>query len=110
MNDRKIAKTLVLLTEDATTGYMVSSVVLPFAHGGRNYETMVFDADKDGNVTDWTERYCKRYTTEEEALAGHELICAALHSSSLDTSTTESTNIFDAIELLRLAASTQQES
>ena len=78
MNDRTIAKTLVLLGEDAFTGYMVSSVYLPFAHDGREYETMVFAADKDGNITDWMDLYCKRYYTEEEALAGHEVTCAAM--------------------------------
>jgi hypothetical protein len=112
MNDRTIAKTLVLLGEDAFTGYMVSSVYLPFPHDGREYETMVFNANKDGNITDWTDLYCKRYYNEEEAMAGHETICAALHSASLDTSTTESTNIFDAIKMLSIAATStpRQES
>jgi len=39
-------------------------------------ETMVFQCDSSGQVTDWTELDCDRYSDESEARNGHELIVA----------------------------------
>lgn len=36
------------------------------------FETMQFPCDNEGVVTDWGEIFCDRYSTWEEALAGHE--------------------------------------
>jgi len=36
------------------------------------WETMVFKCDAEGNVSDWNELDCDRYSNEEEARAGHQ--------------------------------------
>ena len=50
--------------------FQISTVKLPIDHGygGKPlwYETMIF---KEG---DWSDLYCDRYETKEEAVAGHE--------------------------------------
>lgn len=58
-------------------GYEVSTVDLGIDHsfGMGNplyYETMVFK--KDGESIDYTDLYCERYSTEEEARKGHKRI------------------------------------
>lgn len=35
------------------------------------YETMVFECDKDGNVTSWRDLDCELYDSLEEMQAGH---------------------------------------
>lgn len=50
--------------------FKVSTVQLPLPYG-LEYETMVFPCDARGNVIDWSEDYCDRYKTEEQALEGH---------------------------------------
>ena len=35
---------------------------------------MVFSCDADGEVTDWRELYCDRYTILQAALEGHEAV------------------------------------
>lgn len=42
------------------------------------YETMAFKSDKDGNVSDWGDLYCRRYASEEEMKIGHDEICSNL--------------------------------
>lgn len=56
--------------------WCVSTVHLMIDHGFRDsaplwYETMIFACDAKGKVTDWGDRYCRRYTTEEQAREGH---------------------------------------
>ena len=41
------------------------------------FETMVFPAE-NGKVTDCGERFCDRYSTKEQALAGHQRVVEAL--------------------------------
>jgi hypothetical protein len=36
-----------------------------------NYESMVFECDPEGEVTDWTEKDFRRYSTDLEAFLGH---------------------------------------
>lgn len=51
--------------------YIVSTVNLGMAPlGETGYETMVFPA-RDGKVTDWGELDVERYSTHDEAAAGH---------------------------------------
>jgi hypothetical protein len=38
---------------------------------GTNFETMVFECNKDGEVDDWGELDKENYITEEEAIEGH---------------------------------------
>ena len=45
-----------------------------------SYETMVFACDEQGEVTDWRELDFARYTTEDDARAGHEDIVARWES------------------------------
>ena len=70
--DPKVAKTVL------KNGVVVSTVKLHVDHGHGGtpmwYETMVFACDKSGDVTDWVDLYCKRYTTEDEAKTGHEYV------------------------------------
>lgn len=53
---------------------MVSTVMLPFDHGYDGtpllFETMIFGGEHGG--------YQRRYSTREEAVAGHNEICIAL--------------------------------
>ena len=42
--------------------------------GYGNYETMIFEAAEDGEVTNWTELAVWRYDTEAEARDNHEMI------------------------------------
>lgn len=55
-------------------GYLVSTVDLGINHNfgeGKPlyYETMIFK--KDGKNIDYSDLYCERYSTEEEAKIGH---------------------------------------
>jgi hypothetical protein len=71
--NNQIARTVV-------NGYVVSTVKLtdPFGvYVGGEYETMVFPADANGEVADWTERDCQRYGNMSAALEGHEVMVAA---------------------------------
>jgi hypothetical protein len=64
------------VAETVVNGYWISTVWL-----GRNhrfgdgppliFETMAFPCDESGTVTSWSEADSDRYSTEEEALAGH---------------------------------------
>lgn len=68
-NDRTVAMDMV------QNRYIVSTIFLGIDHGfdgvPKWYETMVFKCDAAGNVTDWIELACDRYTTREEAIEGH---------------------------------------
>jgi hypothetical protein len=49
----------------------VSTVALTFEHyGGMWYETMVFPS-ANGQVTNWSDLYCKRYPSKHKAKLGH---------------------------------------
>ena len=52
--------------------YVDSRFVNPLAHS--SYETMVFKADADGNVSDWMGVYTERYVTYPEMAYRHEYI------------------------------------
>lgn len=56
-------------------GYLISTVDLGIDHSFGTekplyYETMIFK--KDGSDIDFNDLYCERYSTEEEAIKGHE--------------------------------------
>jgi hypothetical protein len=78
--NNQIARTMV-------DGYVVSTIKFapwalpgadnyPALFGGHMYESMVFRADSDGNVTDWSEVDGLRYATEDAAHAGHASLVA----------------------------------
>ena len=46
------------------------------------YETMIFKMDEEDNI-DWTEMYCNRYTTKEEAKEGHEKVMDAFKNNQV---------------------------
>ena len=58
-----------IIIQEAVGHYLVSTVKLPFDHGINRlplwYETMVFPQNSCSEI------YMARYTTEEEAKAGH---------------------------------------
>lgn len=64
---------LVPLGYDGHEAYVVvdSCFVSDFCQ----YETMVFPADKAGNVICWTELDVERYDTVQEMRIGHEAMC-----------------------------------
>lgn len=68
------------LAHEVVGNVWVSTVRLSVDHGFGGeplwYETMVFDCDADGTVTNWLERDCERYATADEALAGHAVMVA----------------------------------
>jgi len=74
-NPNSIARTIV-------DGYVISTVKLagaenyPDLFADHKYESMVFRADSDGTVTDWSEVDGLRYATEEAAHAGHASLVA----------------------------------
>ena len=75
------------VAETTGCGKWVSTVWLGLnhSHGGGPpliFETMVFDVDKDGEIN-WSEIDADRYSTEEEALKGHERLCSG-HAYILD--------------------------
>ena len=58
------------IADTSVNGYRVSTVRLPFDHGyspdaPRWYETMIF------RIGSWSDLFCARYETEEQAVAGH---------------------------------------
>lgn len=57
-------------------GNMLDAIGLgnPNAVAGE-FETMVFKCDKDGKVEDWDDLDKANYSTEEEAIKGHEKMC-----------------------------------
>jgi hypothetical protein len=54
--------------------YLVSTIELGRYFGGSSmeYETMVFHCNAAGEVTDWIELYCNRYSFLQDAIEGHE--------------------------------------
>lgn len=76
------------VAEDTVGDFWVSTIRLSIDHGssfGRPplwYETMVF-RQKDGEVTSWSDLYCNRYTTEDEARAGHNRVVEKLAAGTL---------------------------
>jgi hypothetical protein len=51
--------------------YVVSTVELLPSPYSSSYETMIFESTEEGRVEDYSERYCNRYDSEEEARQGH---------------------------------------
>lgn len=69
-----------VLKQSTECGKMVSTIWLGLDHsfsGGSPliFETMVFLTNRDGEVETWNEIAADRYSTEEEALKGHEEMC-----------------------------------
>lgn len=52
--------------------YIVSTVELPIGQNRGDFETLVFEADAQGKVTNWAEVDGRRYDTEQQAIVGHE--------------------------------------
>jgi len=76
-----------IIKQTTTDRKLVSTVWLGlnhrFGHGEPLiFETMVFLIDKNGDI-DYGDIDSERYSTEEEALAGHELMCEN-HAGVLD--------------------------
>lgn len=77
------------IAEDTIGQLWVSTVWLGLDHAmpwGHHrpliFETMVFG--RDGDVVEWDEFDVARYSTEEEARAGHEAVCAMLRVQHAD--------------------------
>jgi hypothetical protein len=72
ISNRAVAKDFV---QRDGNHFLVSTVKLPLSEGIFHedwpYETMVFPADANGNVTDWVELACHRYMSMNEAVEGH---------------------------------------
>lgn len=67
---------------DRIDNWLVSTVWLGLDHSFGDgppliFETMVFPPDDDGGQS-WSEEYCERYSSEDEARAGHETALAWL--------------------------------
>ena len=64
-------------------GYLVSTVFLGINHAYFDnepslwFETMIFQEGQ------WNELYCERYTTWDEALAGHKRACEAVRNKEI---------------------------
>jgi hypothetical protein len=71
MSDNSIARTVI-------NGYLISTVKLtgdeeyPEIFKGQIYETLVFEVDANGKVTDRDMNVCVRYATRTEAVIGHD--------------------------------------
>ena len=82
MNPNSIARTVV-------DGYVISTVKLagaesyPDLFADHKYESMVFRADSDGEVTDWLEVDGLRYATEDAAHLGHASLVAMWKTTPL---------------------------
>lgn len=65
--------------QDKNLGKMVSTIWLGLDHsfGGPPliFETKVFATNQHGEVENWSELAANRYSTEEQALKGHEEMC-----------------------------------
>jgi hypothetical protein len=68
-NERQLAQTRV--TTPSGQHVVVSTVQLPLLWGRVEFESMTFAADVDGEITDWLELSCNRYSTVEHAMEGH---------------------------------------
>ena len=72
-----------IIKQEDVNEFWVSTVAFPLPEIGLgSFETMVFGRDETGKV-DYNDRYCDRYDTRDEALAGHERVCAALRAGTL---------------------------
>lgn len=82
--------------------YWVSTVWLGLDHslgfGGPPliFETMVFPGDPNSGQGSWTERAMDRYATREAALIGHQRMCEAVRSGSLQEEWTLDQDAFTA--------------
>ena len=67
-DDRLVKQTIV-------NSKLVSTMFLAIDHGWggspKLFETMVFPVNYSGEVTNWSELYCERYGTWNEAIDGH---------------------------------------
>lgn len=70
----------IVETFDGETYYVDSSFTTD--HG---FETMSFECDRNGHVTNWGDRYCRIYETEEEMMNGHRRACEHLEFCHLET-------------------------
>lgn len=72
--DRDLAN--IVQTSDGTFYYIDSCNTMD-----AGYETMAFvcdDREHDFEVLSWIDRYCRRYPSEEDMIAGHKEICENL--------------------------------
>jgi len=80
----KVLVSTVLL--DHPIGFIIDSLFSMFGaqdYGDGMFETMVFAADEDGEVSDFTELYCERYDDEKTAKSGHARIVAGVEDGSI---------------------------
>lgn len=63
----------------------VPALLISTVHvAGDAYETMIFASDEDGEVSNHTDRYCRRYAHELEASVGHWEIVGYVSRGSFD--------------------------
>lgn len=83
-------KAIQRVAETKLGRFWVSTVWLGLDHRFGNgdpliFETMAFPCDADGMVTSWGDVESDRYSTEDEARAGHEVIVAKLKALEENT-------------------------
>lgn len=74
LSDRELAN--IVQTSDGMFYYVDSCYTMD-----AGYETMAFvcgDREHDFEVLSWTDRYFRRYPSEEDMIAGHKEICENL--------------------------------
>ncbi len=54
-------------------------------HGGTYFETMIFGSDGE-KITDYSDRFCERYKTKQEAKEGHKMIVKKFKGGELTLS------------------------
>ena len=72
--------------KNEVNGYLISTVDLGLDHSFGDgpplyYETMIFK--KDGEEINYLDLYCQRYSTEEEAMMGHNLVVKLVKNGKL---------------------------
>lgn len=70
-NPNMVDRTVVNAKYVVSTVRLAGADRMPDIYGGRIFETMVFHSDANGNVTDWIELDCNRYSSIEAARMGH---------------------------------------
>lgn len=77
------------VARDPVGGYVVSTVWLGLDHGWYNDRPIIFETMVFHDLGDWVDFDCKRYCTEEEALAGHHEMLTLVRATVQESETVE---------------------
>lgn len=64
----------ILKQEELSNGKFISTVWLGLDHNYSGNEILIFETMVFPEKDNWSEEYCERYSTEEEAIKGHKRI------------------------------------